>query len=30
MAESQPDIDAIKSEHLDPLARRLEMTLSQE
>ena len=30
LAESQPDIDAIMSEHIDPLARRLEMTLSQE
>jgi multiple sugar transport system substrate-binding protein len=29
LAEAQPDIDAIMSKHLDPLARRLEQTLSQ-
>ncbi len=28
LAESQPDIDAIMSRHLDPLARRLQQTLS--
>lgn len=29
LAESQPDIDAIMNKHLDPLARRLELTLSE-
>jgi ABC-type glycerol-3-phosphate transport system substrate-binding protein len=29
LAESQPDVDAIMSKHIDPLARRLELTLSQ-
>jgi multiple sugar transport system substrate-binding protein len=29
LAESQPDIDAIMKRHLDPLAQRLEYTLSQ-
>ena len=28
MGESQPDVDAIMSRHLDPLAKRLEQTLS--
>jgi hypothetical protein len=28
LAESHPDIDAILNKHLDPLAQRLELTLS--